>query len=574
MGKTKQNLWTKFGGKEFFARMAENAKNDGEGNEISKTYATKDVATTSADGLLSKTDKEKLDGIAAGAQVNTIQTISANGTALEISNKNVDIPLATNEVDGLLPHGKFPLIPPAPVDADGPDQVYSFDEPNGMSWQTIVKDYLGNMVLDQQGNPVTGEDGSPVFSEDSIRLWLSYKGTEFGARRAYDDHTGANIHDSIEARTTLAQVTAAIESALANYGGFKVVDTLVDGHPDVQDPSERFIYLYKDPRGPEADPYTEWIYTVDNEWDVIGTTYVDLSPYYTSVEVESRLDTKVDKVTGKGLSTNDYTTEDKNKLTGIESGAQANIIESVKVAGSALAIDSKSVNVPEAGGSAGAWVKGVVSGEDKTRWNSWNGAYYDIPIEEGVLPESYTRLSLLNMPNTGTTGIVIPFTGNRAPYNTNSITVSVECTYESIDGGGIWIVWHQSNGNSIYLGENSSKRDGVWVIPLALNNSVIGEYPGLIILDDWENKDVTLTVEGNVIKWNNLQGTLPVETDMELDYICIGSKPFGNRAFPMKIKSIALSMSGNTFFYGVPAKRSSDDTEGIFDYIENEFIAL
>jgi hypothetical protein len=124
------------------------------------------------------------------------------------------------------------------------------------------------------------------------------------------------------------------------------------------------------------------------------------------------------------------------------------------------------------------------------------------------------------------------------------------------------------------LNENSTKRDGVWVTPLALNSRVIGEYPGLIILDDWANKDVTLTVEGNVIKWNNLQGTLPVETDMELDYICIGSKPFGNRAFPMKIKSIALSMSGNTFFYGVPAKRSLDDTEGIFDYIENEFIAL
>lgn len=273
-------------------------------------------------------------------------------------------------------------------------------------------------------------------------------------------------------------------------------------------------------------------------------------------------------------TTASYTTGEQTKLNDIESGAQENIIESVKVAGSALAIDSKSVNVPEAGGTVGAWVKGVVSGEDKTRWNSWNGAYYDIPIEEGVLPESYTRLSLLNMPNTGKTGIVIPFTGNRAPYNTNSITVSVECTYESIDDGGIWIVWHQPNGNSIYLNENSSKRDGVWVTPLALNSSVIGEYPGLIILDDWANKDVTLTVEGNVIKWNNLQGTLPVETDMELDYICIGSNPFGNRAFPMKIKSIALSMSGNTFFYGVPAKRNSDDTEGIFDYIENEFIAL
>lgn len=35
--------------------------------------------------------------------------------------------------------------------------------------------------------------------------------------------------------------------------------------------------------------------------------------------------TKVDKVTGKGLSTNDYTTEEKNKLAGIAAGAQVNV---------------------------------------------------------------------------------------------------------------------------------------------------------------------------------------------------------------------------------------------------------
>ena len=36
------------------------------------------------------------------------------------------------------------------------------------------------------------------------------------------------------------------------------------------------------------------------------------------------LDGKVDKVTGKGLSTNDYTTAEKDKLNGIQSGAQVN----------------------------------------------------------------------------------------------------------------------------------------------------------------------------------------------------------------------------------------------------------
>lgn len=259
--------------------MAENATNDGEGNEISQTYATKDVATTTADGLLSKEDKAKLNNIAAGAQVNMIESISANGTAISPdANKNVDIPLATSEVDGLLPHEKFPLIPAAPV--AGADRIYSFDDDTNLtSWQTIVKEYVGNMILDQQGNPVTDEEGDIMYEEESVPLWLSYKGVEFGARRAYDDHTGANIHDSIEARTTMAQVTTAIETALANYGGFVVVNSLVDGHPDVQNPSERFIYLYKDPQSSADDPYTEWIYTASGTWDKIGTTSIDISNF-------------------------------------------------------------------------------------------------------------------------------------------------------------------------------------------------------------------------------------------------------------------------------------------------------
>jgi len=37
-------------------------------------------------------------------------------------------------------------------------------------------------------------------------------------------------------------------------------------------------------------------------------------------------DGKVDKISGKGLSTNDYTTDEKNKLAGIEAGAEVNNI--------------------------------------------------------------------------------------------------------------------------------------------------------------------------------------------------------------------------------------------------------
>ena len=274
MSNTKQQLWTKFGGKGFFARMAENAKNDGEGNEISQTYATKDTATSSTAGLMSGADKAKLDAIGQGAEANVIESISANGVALPVSNKNVDIPVATDQADGLLPHEKLALIPAAAQ--PGADRVYSFDDANGTSWQTVVKDYIGDLVLDQTGTPVAGEDGSLLYSEDAVQLWLSYKGTEFGARRAYEDHTGENIHDSIAAKPDMAQVNTAIEAALANYGGFQVVNIGKGGEPAVDNPSTKYIYLTKDEQSQAEDPYTEWIYTDNGQWEKIGETSVGI----------------------------------------------------------------------------------------------------------------------------------------------------------------------------------------------------------------------------------------------------------------------------------------------------------
>ena len=252
-------------------------------------------------GVMSAADKEKLDGIEAGAQANTIESISINNAPLDITNKNVDIPLATADSDGLLPHEKFPLIPAEPV--AGANRIYSFDDTNGTSWQTIVKEYVGNMILDQQGTPVTDEKGDIMYEEEAVPLWLSYKGVEFGARRAYDDHTGANIHDSIEARTTMAQVTTAIETALAKYGGFVVVQLTqgADPVPDVQNPSTKLIYLTKDASSTKTDPYTEWIYTADNHWEVIGETSIDLSG-------------KQDALSGMpGMAANKYLQTDANQ---------------------------------------------------------------------------------------------------------------------------------------------------------------------------------------------------------------------------------------------------------------------
>lgn len=72
----------------------------------------------------------------------------------------------------------------------------------------------------------------------------------------------------------------------------------------------------------------------------------------------------VQKVSGKGLSSNDYTTAEKTKLAGIASSAQVNVIESVKVNGSALAVASKAVNIDL---SSYAKVSDVNSLKNKTK---------------------------------------------------------------------------------------------------------------------------------------------------------------------------------------------------------------
>lgn len=64
------------------------------------------------------------------------------------------------------------------------------------------------------------------------------------------------------------------------------------------------------------------------KFDVLAG-FVDLSPYAKTTDINAKLDKKVDKVTGKDLSANDFTDDLKAKLEGIAAGAQVNYIKSV-----------------------------------------------------------------------------------------------------------------------------------------------------------------------------------------------------------------------------------------------------
>lgn len=69
-----------------------------------------------------------------------------------------------------------------------------------------------------------------------------------------------------------------------------------------------------------------------------GSGSADLKNYYKKSEVDNKLNEKVDKIEGKSLSTNDYTTEEKTKLASLENYNDEEIKASI-----ALKADTKNV---------------------------------------------------------------------------------------------------------------------------------------------------------------------------------------------------------------------------------------
>ncbi len=76
--------------------------------------------------------------------------------------------------------------------------------------------------------------------------------------------------------------------------------------------------------------------------DTLSTSSVN--PVQNKV-ITNALNTKVTKVAGKDLSTNDFTDEEKTKLNSIKANAEANILEKIYVAGVEQTITNKAVNL-------------------------------------------------------------------------------------------------------------------------------------------------------------------------------------------------------------------------------------
>lgn len=97
---------------------------------------------------------------------------------------------------------------------------------------------------------------------------------------------------------TNTEVAQAIQTAISKTG--HAVFKKVDAVPEAAAAEDNVLYLVMNSKTKHYDIYAK----VENEVVLLDDTTVDLTNY-------------VEKEDGKGLSTNDYTTEDKEKLAGL-----------------------------------------------------------------------------------------------------------------------------------------------------------------------------------------------------------------------------------------------------------------
>ena len=217
---------------------------------------------------------------------------------------------------------------------------------------TAIAEAIKTAIAETGHASFTKVDAVPAASEakDNVLYLVMNADTGF-----YDIYAKVNtevvrlddVSVNLDNYSTTEQMNEAIATAIANK-----VDKVDGKGLSTEDFTtalkEKLVAL---PEGAEAN----YVKSVSDEFTVSAEGKLEVKEVAPAkvTGLPDALAGKVDKVAGKGLSANDYTDEEKEKLGGVEAGANKNLIEIIKLAGAALNISEKAVNIPFAGDTAG-----------------------------------------------------------------------------------------------------------------------------------------------------------------------------------------------------------------------------
>ena len=346
----------------------------------SVTITAKDTtysnATTSANGLMSKDDKSKLNGIASGAEVNqnAFAKVTVGETTIVADAKQDTLTIVAGSNVTITPDSTNDKITIASTDTWRGIQnnltSTSADQSLSAAQGKVLKELIDGKADSEHGTHVTyggstsalvsggtGSAGSstsvsradhthtlPAYptalkSPESIKIQLNGGTTEGTNQFTYDGSaaktisvTPANIGASPSGHThddryyTESEVNTKISDAIstaqtnatsaANSYTDTAIGNLIDGAPDAL-----------------------------NTLNELAAALGDNADYAASIT--NLLANKVDKVSGKALSTNDFTNTYKSKLDGIASNAEVNqnAFSNFKVGDTTVAADTKTDTV-------------------------------------------------------------------------------------------------------------------------------------------------------------------------------------------------------------------------------------
>ena len=206
-------------------------------------------------------------GYITGVDLSNYYTKNETSGAEELANAFANIPLGDVEVNELVHSNsaewnnvsnKLDTTSFSDVSGD----FLTNEDLDGYATETLVQNVSGDITASIQTNYYPNNNPSGFITGVDLTPYQTISGMT--AYQSAGDYATTNY----------------VNEEIGKIGSY-VTATLVSGEPDVQNPSNKKIYLTKIDGATEPDLYKEWIYTETSAWECIGDTSMNLSDYVT-----------------------------------------------------------------------------------------------------------------------------------------------------------------------------------------------------------------------------------------------------------------------------------------------------
>lgn len=267
--------------------------------EINKKIS-QNTAAISANTTAIQSKVDKIDGFGLSSNDYTSQEKTKLAGL-----SNYTLPTASDTVKGGIKVGTGLTMNGEVLSATGGGMADSVEWDNVLS-----KPKFATVATSGAYNDLTGRPNLATVATSGSYTDLSNKPTipTVDVTKSYVDTqlatkaNASNVYTKAEVDSKVSSVYR-VKGSVASYANLPTVDVTIGDVYNVNDTGANYVATSTTPT-----------------WDKLRET-VNLSGYATTAAMNSALGNKVDKVSGKSLSTNDYTTAEKNKLAGIAASA-------------------------------------------------------------------------------------------------------------------------------------------------------------------------------------------------------------------------------------------------------------